>query len=278
MPRSLLLTGGTGFIGANLIKLLKDDYQVINVGRNESPNCENIFWDLSSKLELNIKPDMVIHCASIVGNNSVPDKTSYIDINVKSTLHLLEYCKAMNIKKFIYLSTGGVYGYNNDICKENSICNPIDIYSMSKYFSEMLFKLYESDISITVLRLFFPYGKGQNGRLISNLIYNITKSNSIYLNKNGLPIVNPIHIIDVIEIIKKVIETDISGTFNVCGNELISIEDLCIKIAQHVGIKNVKVVYHDRNVANLIGDNSKICSILNYQPKIDLDYGIRLSI
>ncbi|WP_315112783.1 NAD(P)-dependent oxidoreductase [Clostridium intestinale] len=276
MSKTILITGGTGFVGSNLIQYLNSNYEVINLGRNKNHLCKNIYWDLKEQLDkkINFKVDVIIHCASIVGNSDI-NKSEYIDINVKSTLELLEFCYKKRIKKFIYISTGGVYGYNKDISNEEDCCSPIDIYSLSKYFSEQLCDLYNKNISIIILRLFFPYGNSNNTRLINNLIENIKQEKEITLNKNGLPLINPIHISDVINVLSKLVEVNCEGTFNLCGDEYISIENLCYKIASILKKDNLNLIYKDKAISNLIGSNSKICELLNYKMSTNLNEGIK---
>jgi len=277
MSKKILITGGTGFIGRNLINSINTENHIINIGRNKNSMCDNIFWNLKDNLDslsLN-NVDAIIHCASIVGNENI-NKSQYIDINVKSTLELLEFATKNKIKKFILISTGGVYGFSKKILDEKDSCNAKEIYSLSKYFSEKVCELYKGKISIVILRLFFPYGEGQKGRLISNLCNNILKKNKIMLNKKGQPIINPVHILDVVNIIKNIIKNDLEGTFNICGNELISIEQICRKIAILANIDDAKFIYGDNDIDNLMGNSKKICRTLNYDMKINLDEGLRL--
>lgn len=277
MRKNILITGGTGFIGSNFINSYKDYYRCINMGRHENDLCSNIYWDLKEKIDYIIEEDIdtVIHSASIVGSSEA-DNSKYIDINVKSTIELLDYCVRNKVKKFIYISSGSVYGYNKEKVNESAICNPLDMYGMSKYFSEKLCDLYKNKISIIILRLFFPYGNGQKGRLFSNLVESVLQKKEINLNKDGLPVINPIHVTDVVNIIQKLIETDYTGVFNICGNELVSIESLCRRIAFHADIDELNFSYKENDVSNLIGDNKKICSVLGYKMNINLDEGIRM--
>jgi len=277
MSKKILITGGTGFIGRNLINSINTENHIINIGRNKNSMCDNIFWNLKDNLDslLLNNVDAIIHCASIVGNENI-NKSQYIDINVKSTLELLEFATKNKIKKFILISTGGVYGFSKKILDEKDSCNTKEIYSLSKYFSEKVCELYKGKISIVILRLFFPYGEGQKGRLISNLCNNILKKKKIMLSKKGQPIINPVHIFDVVNIIKNIIKNDLEGTFNICGNELISIEQICTKIAVLANIDDAKFIYSDNDIDNLIGNSKKICRTLNYDMKINLDEGLRL--
>ncbi|QAA30591.1 NAD-dependent epimerase/dehydratase family protein [Clostridium manihotivorum] len=271
----LLITGGTGFIGSNLINLTNSIYEITNLGRSKNSLCSNIYWDLKTPLDYiplnNI--DTVIHCAAIV-NNQTFDNSDYIDINVKSTIMLLDFCIKNSIPRFILLSSGGVYGFRETPVSEDDLCKPQGMYQISKYFSEKICELYKDKLSITILRLFFPYGQGQSNRLISNLFSNIINHKTVTLNKAGSPKINPIYIYDVINILKLAINLDISGTFNVCGDEIVSIESLCQKIAMICGEKNLSLCFKEFYENDLIGNNLKLKNSFNYKPEFNLNYGL----
>ncbi|GKU25987.1 NAD-dependent epimerase/dehydratase family protein [Clostridium folliculivorans] len=271
----LLITGGSGFIGTHLVNSLNSIYNITNLGRNKNPKCSNIYWDLRTGLDniTNLHPHTVIHCASIVNSKST-DNYEYIDINVKSTIALLEFCVKNSVKKFIFISSGGVYGYSKESLSECNFCNPEGIYLLSKYFSEKICDLYKDKLDIVILRPFFPYGEGQKGRLISNLFYDILNNNVISLNKNGHPRINPIYISDLIAIINLAIENDVSGVFNACGDDIVSIEELCKIIAHVADNKSLRFSYKETDAEDLVGDNSYLCSALNYKLNTNLEQGL----
>lgn len=276
MNNNILISGGTGFLGSNIIYSLRNKYNFTNIGRGTNKYCNNLYWNLYTPITNTMKNniDVIIHCASIVGNNEL-DRDKYIDINVKSTLNLLEYGKSKNIKKFIYISTGGVYGYGDNKFKETDECNPKDLYCLTKFFSEKLCNLYSDNFEVVILRLFFPYGNFQSERLISNLVKNVIEKNEIVLNNDGKPIINPINIIDVVNIINRIIEMDCNGIFNICGNEYFSIQDLCNLIANMLNIHRVNYVFSGKSTQNLMGDNSKVLKLCNYKNSVDLERGLK---
>lgn len=276
--KKIVLTGGTGFIGGNLINTFSTSDEVYNIGRSIDLNSNSLEWDFKSdinEIKLPRSIDTVIHCASIV-NSSDYDNKEYIDINVLATLQLLEYCSKNDVKHFIFVSTGGVYGYGDEAFKEDDYCNPKGIYSITKYFAEKLCMEYSDKIDITILRVFFPYGKGQRGRLISNLVEKIKSGDEIIINKDGKPYINPIHIYDLCLIVKEIVEKRTVGTFNICGNEIVSIEQLCYIIANNNMISKLNLNFTNNYSSSLIGNNNKITNHLKYKYKISLSEGILL--
>lgn len=276
MSKNIIVTGGTGFLGSSLINTFDNSYNIINVGRNKVEKCENIYWDLKDSIDGISLPhsiDTIIHCASIVGNTKYTAR-SYMEINTISTLELLEYCIKRGAEQFIYISTGGVYGFGEGPFIETEECNPRGIYSLTKYFSEKLCKEYADKIKITIVRVFFPYGEDQKGRLISELIYNIKNGNEISLNNDGKPFINPIYIEDLSNMIKGLLDKRIEGTFNAGGNEIVSIKQLCEIIANKLQIKDLKYKNSNKSCGNILGDNRKIIEALSYSMKTNLSDGI----
>lgn len=277
-PLNILLTGGTGFLGRNLINGLKY-HKFINLGRNKNQNCDNIYWNLIDDININELPgkiDVVVHSASIIGNNDSYSKKEYFDVNVRSTIHLLELCATKKIDHFIYISSGAVYGEGENLWNETDNCNPKNMYGLSKYFSELLCKQYEDSFPITTLRLFFPYGNGQKGRFMDGLICKIRNNESIEINDLLSPLVNPVHISDLISIIELIINKKLSGTFNVAGNEKISIKEIGEIIAQQLNKSlQLNFNYNKKEKCNFLGSNVKLFRSLNYYPKTNLIKGIQ---
>lgn len=273
----VLITGGTGFIGSNMIAILsKYNYDCTNLGRSCSHQCMNIRWNLTDNLTDILKGkyfDIIIHSASIIGRECEKNKMECIDVNVKSTIRLLEYASKLSVKQFVYLSTGGVYGCNEKMLKENINCKPDDFYSKSKYYAEQLCQDYEKAVPITVARLFFPYGKFQQNRLFKNLKDKIKNGQVVRLNSKGTPQINPVHIKDVCYILLELIQKKVIGTFNICGEEILSIENIVKTLEKKLNI-TAKLSYKNKQKLDMIGSNEKVKSLLQYKFKIMIDQGI----
>jgi len=135
----ILLTGSTGFLGSVLLsELLKEQFEIRCTSRTPKENTENIEYiigDLtcSKFCEKAINGcDIVIHCA---GEKKQPHL--YISGNIVTTKNLVNAANANQVKKFIYVSSVGVYGHKKDnIINEESPCNPSNAYEKSKYDAE----------------------------------------------------------------------------------------------------------------------------------------------
>ncbi len=265
-------------MGRNLIAALLDDYNCINIGRNANSACENVFWDLTGDFPQDRFGDgsvsRLIHCASIVGPDERIPTERYFDVNIKATARLLDFAVRNHVRHFVYISSGAVYGEAETAFTENDDCCPGNRYGISKYVSEMLCSHCSDNMRVTTLRPFFPYGAGQTGRLIPKLTEQISGGHMVALNKNGLPFINPIHISDFVSIATQTIKHGISGTFNVSGDEALSILDICERIRKKLLIAEPEYVFTDNTVRNMIGSNRKICDTLNYKMRMSFDEGI----
>ncbi len=275
---SVLLTGGTGFIGQNLTAALSAGHDCINVGRSVNSACDNVHWDLASDFPGNQlshrRIGCLVHCASIVGSAEHIPTEQYFNINIKATARLLDFAVRNGVRHFVYISSGAVYGEGDAIFTEADTCNPLNRYGLSKYISEMLCSSCGDRLKVTLLRPFFPYGAGQTGRLIPTLTERILNSSPVILNKDGRPVINPVHISDFVSIALQIITQEITGTFNVCGDDALSILDICRIISEKLNTDKPDYVYLDNRVLNLTGSSRKICDLLDYKMQIGFDEGI----
>lgn len=274
MKKRILLTGGTGYLGKNLISTLNKEYDFINLGRNSTELCKNIIWNPNETIKINEEVDTIIHCAAIVGNNQI-NLSEYINTNIKFTSDLLDICTKNKVRNFIYISTGGVYGFKDEKFKESDPCNPSGIYNLSKKFSEDLCLLKSNEMRIVINRLFFPYGPNQQGRLFDNLIRSIIEEKKVNLNIGGAPIINPIYIDDLVKIIKLEIDGNVEGIFNICGEEQISIKNISGIINKYLNISQLEYLYTKNKVSNLLGDNEKVSKLLNYRCRSNINESIK---
>lgn len=271
----ILVTGCTGFIGSHLVDALKargDDIFCTSKG-SACPQENHISLDLSRKLDQERLPDdldCLIHLVATMDKEI--DEDEMFGINTLATLNLLGYGKKIKIDKFIFASTGGVYGYSQEELREDSSINPIDFYGVSKYLSESLARYFTRYFRVVVLRYFFPYGKDQEKGIIPMLTKKIRNKEPIFLEgRSGLRI-NPIHISDAVELTLRAI--DIEGeleTINIAGPTSLGIKDLADMIGEGLGIEPVYEYRSQESFLDMIGNISKMHKILGYWPKVSIN-------
>ena len=111
--------------------------------------------------------------------------------------------------------------------------------------------------------------------LIPRLIDNVRKGEPIIIyGKSGVRL-NPIHVNDAIKAFSPALETPVSGVFNIAGDEVVSIKELSEKIAGCVGKDPVFLYERSMTPGDIIGDNSRMKTVLGVSPEIRLDEGIR---
>ena len=180
---NILITGGAGFIGSNLVSfLLKHNFKITVIDNLLTGNINNL--ELNNKNlkfieadicnhkildDLNDKFDYIIHLAAQPSNEaSFENVLLDLDINAKSTLILLEFASKNKCKKIIFTSSVGVYGGqckdNYNLYSEKSDIDLNSFYTIHKFTSEQYLKLYKKyfNIDYTIFRLFNCYGPKQS--------------------------------------------------------------------------------------------------------------------
>lgn len=277
----VLITGCNGLIGSTLMNLLSQNnsFEVFGIGRSQSNRINVIKLDLSEDWSSNALPekiDVVIHLAQSEKFRDFPNSAKEVfNVNTISTLKLLDYAKNAGAKKFIYASSGGVYG-NSDIgFNEDSPILPnkdLGFYLTTKFSSELLVANYVSFFSVNILRFFFVYGpKQKKNMLIPRLIESVTNGSTITLQGLEGIRINPIYVEDAAQAITKIMQDPSSQNINIGGNEIVSLKEICDIIGKEID-KQPHFEIQDTEVKHLIGDVTKMKSF--YVPKISIREGI----
>jgi len=310
MNKNIIVTGGLGFIGSNLIDLLiSKKYSVINLDKvSYSSNFYNlkehknntkykfIKCDLNSKKILNIllkyKPICIFNLAAETHvDRSIDGPRKFINSNVLGTFNLLEAFKTFSSKhnsKLVHISTDEVYG---DILKgrsdENYTYKPSSPYAASKAASDHLVYSYIRTYKIPAIisNCSNNYGPKQHPeKLIPKLIYNIINNKELPIYGKGKNSREWLHVKDHCMALFKVFEKGKIGEFyNIGSNKNlnnIQITKALIKIAKNfiaIGHR-VKIKFiadrpgHDQRYAI---NSNKIKKKLKWKPKIKFDNGLK---
>ena len=290
----ILVTGGNGFIGSALVvSLLAKGHQVTVVTYSNviqlKPH-ENLLIKIGDYADLKFMDeylpgmDCLIHLAyTTVPENSVKDPVFDIDSNVISSLRLIEGMHKNFVKKLIFVSSGGViYGENNSIISENSELRPISSYGISKYILEKNIDLLSQQLEIQscILRIANAYGPGQHAKRNQGVINiwsdNIRNEKEINLIGTGDLIRDFIHIDDVVSAFHKVLEKNVTGTFNIGTGVGTNLNRILNLLEEAIGKKALIKYIPDRgfDVSSNILSTDLFRNKTGWNPLIDIRTGI----
>ena len=294
MVKTVLITGGMGFIGQNIINCIKDSYNLIIIGRKEIKKISDFKYykcDISNLEELekvfkseNI--DSVIHLATYYKPiHTKEDISSMIDTNVKGLNNILELCLIYGIKSIINTGSCFEYGNKKTIWKETDKLDPWGLYAETKILAEDLVNFYcKKGLNVISFRLFPPFGPYEKPtKIIPYVITNAIKNNKIELTY-GEQKWDYTYSKDIAESYKLALETSIKGheIINISNNKPISLKEIVIKIIELTNSKS-KIIfgaipYRDKEIMYLHGDNSKAKRILNWVPIYDFETALKETI
>ncbi|MCE8424246.1 MAG: dTDP-glucose 4,6-dehydratase [Candidatus Methanoperedens sp.] len=220
MKKSILVTGGSGFIGSNFIRHMLGkypEYRIINLDKltyagnpdnlrdvEDNPNYSFVCGDICDSVvadRLLQKVDIVVHFAAESHvDRSIDDASAFVKTNVLGTFILLDKALRNKIKKFIHISTDEVYGSRIEgSFKETDILTPSSPYSSSKASSDLLAQSYYITHKLPVIitrctNNFGPYQYPE--KLIPLFITNLIDNKKVPVYGTGKNVRDWIYVLD----------------------------------------------------------------------------------
>lgn len=303
--KTLLISGGTGFIGSAIIDVIKcrnecffNDIKVISLSRHKQTDKKNITYlsmDVTKPLDISGNIDYILHLAS----NTHPaqyatDPVGTIETNVFGCSNLLRLAVEKNIKRFLLASSVEIYGQCADYPVDESFCGYIDCntvragYNESKRVSESLVQSYKSQYGIdsVIVRLARCFGKDEtkkDTKAMAQFISCASNGENIVLKSKGNQRYSYCYYLDAVSAIIKVLLDGISGeAYNVSDDdEGMNLADIAEYIATFSGLK---VVFDTENFVDGVSkstyallDCTKLKE-LGWKPLFSLKEGIRCSL
>jgi nucleoside-diphosphate-sugar epimerase len=301
---NVLVTGGAGFIGSHLVRLLiGKGWRVVVLDDFSSGKMENLGEIVGSKGLRLIKGDIrngkavddalmgvnsVVHLAAFVNPpESVKKPLETHDINVNGTLNLLEACVKRGVERFVFASSAAVYGGSTALpLVEECDLRPATPYATSKVAGEYYCKMYCAcyGLSSVILRFFNVYGPGQGDNdyagVITKFVHSGLRGGPLTVYGDGSQTRDFVNVKDVVEALEKALGFKSSKTdvFNVCTGKAKSINDLASSVCNILG-KNLEVLHVQPRAGDILhnyGNPAKAQRLLGFKPQISFKDGLVL--
>ena len=300
MENYILLTGGTGFIGSHLAeRLLEEGNNLIILKRSfsdtwridhlikEYPNERLILFNVDGEdlmdIFKNFNIEGIFHlAAAYIKNPSHEDIMTTIRTNIEFPTELLNLAVNNYVKYFINSGTFFEYSLKNLPLTEDSEIDSLNFYSTSKIAFEDILKYYckEYDISCATLKLYTPYGpRDDENKIIPYLILSSLRGEDVNINNphNRLDIVHVYDIIDAyLKLKNNILDLEKYESFNVARDINYSIDELYSSIKFNLGLEEERDL-KEKEIP-MFSDPSKIKKFLGWEPKININKGIEITI
>jgi UDP-glucose 4-epimerase len=301
--KRILITGGAGFIGSELVRqiLVQETKQVIVVDNLVNGRQENLKELPTGQLELVVADirdsermaklmsgiDIVFHLACLGVRHSIHSPYENHEVNATATLELLRAAKAAEVSRFIYVSSSEVYGTARWVpMTEEHPTFPMTVYGASKLAGECYAKaFYETyGYPTVVVRPFNSYGprchhEGDSGEVIPKFLLRRMAGKPIVVFGDGTQSRDFTYVSDTARGIMMAGFTDsaVGQTINLGSGFEIAINDLAQEIASIVEQPDIGLIHDEPrpgDVLRLYAETTKAYKLLGFKPRVSLREGL----
>ncbi len=313
--RRILITGGAGFIGSNLIEpLLADDNEVVvldnfitgkreNIsrfsGRKGFTFIEGSILDMPVCRKAVDGVDYVLHQAALGAiPRSIKDPMTMTQINICGFVNMLFAAKESGVKRFVYASSSSVYGDNKNIPKvEDRIGKPLNPYAVTKQANELFAENFSSLYGIETigLRYFNVFGPNQdvNGAyaaVIPKFAYSLIEHKAPQINGDGSYSRDFTYIDNVVKANMLAIQAQdkraVNQVYNVAAGKRTTIMEIFRILRSELGeydsaISEIEPQFgavRQGDIPHSAASIEKAGELLGYSPEVDIESGIRKTI
>ncbi|KAF5427507.1 UDP-glucose 4-epimerase [Candidatus Methanomarinus sp.] len=288
----IIVTGGLGFIGSNLVeKLIKhnevtiiDDQSTGKIENIQEIDQDNLTIIKGSITDLNLikifkDHDYVLHQAALPSvPRSISDPKSSNEANITGTLNVLIAAKDSGIKKVVCASSSSVYGDTPTLPKsENMPVNPLSPYAITKMTAEFYCNVFQEiyGLQTVSLRYFNVFGPKQDpnsqyAAVIPNFISAIKNNKPPVIYGDGEQSRDFSYVKHIVDANMLACESDKTGVYNIACGRRITVNQLVEMINEIMG-KNIEPVYSESrpgDIKHSLADISK-AKAFGYEPKSD---------
>lgn len=305
MPNRYLITGGAGFIGSHIVRQLVSEGGVVRVVDNLSTGLVTRLNDLHGQIEF-IRGDLaddrvtadvvrdvqyVLHQAAVPSvQRSVRDPVSTNRANVVATLNLLESCRKVGVRRFVYAASSSAYGDTEVLPKNEQMSpDPLSPYALQKLTGERYCKLYCSlyGLETVSLRYFNVFGPSQDphseySAVIPKFIAKIMAGESVTVYGDGEQSRDFTYVENVVAAnFLALTAPSVAGQVcNIGCGERITLNRL-IQLLEGILNRKANVNYRAAragDVRHSLADITLARRFLGYEPKVMIEEGLRRTI
>jgi UDP-glucose 4-epimerase len=299
---TVLVTGGAGFIGSELVRQLKNrSLRVIVVDNLVNGQRENLEEILGDEVELHVVDirdqesmakllpgvDIVFHLACLGVRHSIHSPYDNHDVNATATLNLLAAAREAGVSRFVYVSSSEVYGTAKWApMTEDHPTFPMTVYGAAKLagecYTRAYFRTYE--YPTVVVRPFNSFGprshhEGDSGEVIPKFLLRCMAGKPMVIFGDGTQTRDFTFVSDTANGILRAGYSDraVGETINIGQGQEITVNTLAEKVAQVVGKADAEITYIEQrpgDVLRLFADSGRAAELLQYTPQLDLAGGL----
>jgi len=299
----ILVTGGAGFIGSNIVDaLVEENHEVaivdnLSTGLKENINPKAKFFegDITSNDALReifekFSPEAIFHLAAQINvRHSVEDPLKDIRVNIIGTVNILLLAEKYEVKKFIYSSTGGAI-YGDDVERptpETAEERPISPYGMDKLSAERFIEYFKNrnpSMQAINLRYANVYGPRQNPHgeagVISIFTPKMLKGEPVEVWGDGEQTRDYVYVGDVVAVNLAALEFDGSGTYNIGTGVETSVNKLAEIVQAATGfkgaIRHIEAKEGEQRASSL--SYQKAYQDLGWKPEVEFEEGVKRTV
>ncbi|HOI30239.1 MAG TPA: SDR family oxidoreductase [Melioribacteraceae bacterium] len=297
----ILVTGGAGFIGSNIVdELLKRNHSVRildNFSTGKRENIQEFFKDIEliegdirnyTTVENSVKGiEVILHQAALPSvPRSINDPLSTNEVNISGTLNILEAARLNGVRRLIFASSSSVYGNSTELPKHEGLKpNPLSPYAVSKLTGEYFCKVYSEiyGLETIALRYFNVFGPRQDpnseySAVIPKFIKAFMENRQPVIYGDGTQSRDFTYVENVVEANILAISMMYQSwlTMNCATSNPITLNEL-VKQLNSLSTKNIIPIYNKSkpgDIKHSYADISLIRNELGYKPKTDFINGL----
>jgi UDP-glucose 4-epimerase len=296
----VLVTGGAGFIGSNIVDgLIKKGHKVIVVdnlstGKKENLNKNAKFHQLDIRdqelkeiFKENEITHVIHHAAQIDVQHSIKDPLFDVQNNILGTINLLEMSRECGVEKIIYASSAAVYGEPDYLpVDEEHPIKAMSPYGITKHTPEHYIKMYNElyDLKYTIFRYANAYGPRQDskgeGGVVSIFVDKMVAEERPVIFGDGKQTRDFIHVYDIVKANLLALENDENILVNISTESRDSVNDL-VDYLNLILPYNLKAIYEEARKGDILHSslaNEKAEELLGWTPDYDFKAGLKQTV